>query len=104
MEFAQCQNCSGGISLVMIENSRKMSAHEWWQQNGYSTPMLRWLGMRALSQTVSASCSEQAWSEYDFIHNRRRNRLTKERADMLVKGHCQARLVRRMRDVNHRQK
>jgi hypothetical protein len=39
------------------------------------------------AQTVSAStsCSEQAWSEYDFVHSRRRDRLTEPYASMLVR-------------------
>ena len=60
--------------------------------------------MRALSQTVSASCSEQAWSEYDFIHSRRRNRLKKNYASLLVRGHNRARLIRRLRKVSFTEK
>ena len=60
--------------------------------------------MRALAQTVSASCSEQAWSEYDFVHSRRRNRLAKQYPSMLVRGHNHARLVRRLHAVDFEQK
>ena len=68
----------------------------WWQQWGKSTPALQFVAMRALAQTVSASCSEQAcnWSECDFVHSRRRNRLGKEYASLLVRGHNHARLAK----------
>jgi len=59
------------------------------------------VSQRALAQTVSASCSEQAWSEYDFVHSRRRKRLEKSYASMLVRGHNLSRLKRRLKKVKH---
>jgi hypothetical protein len=81
-----------------------MPGHTWWQQWGKSAPALQYVSQRALAQTVSASCSEQAWSEYDFIHSRRRNRLAKPYASMLVRGHNCARLKRRLKDVCYKEK
>ena len=68
-----------------------------------SSPVCRNEGTR-LAQTVSASCSEQAWSEYDFVHSRRRNRLGKRYASLLVRGRNHARLVRRLRKISFEQK
>ena len=65
---------------------------------------LQFVAMRALAQTVSASCSEQAWSEYDFVQSRRRNRLGKKYASLLVRAHNHARLVRRLRKISFEQK
>ncbi len=46
---------------------------------------------------VSSACScERNWSSYDFIHNRRRNRLTPARARDLVFVFTNGRLVRKM--------
>ena len=59
-------------------------------------------GRRALAQTIFASCSEQAWSEYDFVHSRRRNALKKGYASMLVRGHNYARLIRRLKKVDYK--
>ena len=81
-----------------------MPGHTRWQQLGKSAPALQYVSQRALAQTVSASCSEQAWSEYDFIHSRRRNRLAKPYASMLVRGHNRARLKRRLKDVCYKEK
>jgi hypothetical protein len=46
-----------------------------------------------LSQVSSACSCERSWSAYDFIHNRRRNRLTAARARDLVYVFTNGRLV-----------
>jgi len=50
--------------------------------------------MKVLSQPSSASSSEQNWSEYDFIHNKKRNRLHVSVARNLVYVHANMRLLR----------
>ncbi len=52
--------------------------------------------MRILSQPASASFAEQSWSEYDFVHNKRRNRLKTEVASKLVYVHSNLRLLRKV--------
>ena len=37
-----------------------------------------------LAQPASSSSAEQSWSRYDYVHNKRRNRLKSERASQLV--------------------
>lgn len=54
--------------------------------------------MTLLSQPTSACSCERNWSAYDFIHNRRRNRLTAARARDLVFVFTNGRLVRKMRE------
>lgn len=63
---------------------KDMVAWEWWDQYGYFWPELRYVAMRILAQPSSASSCERNWSTYDFIHNKRRNKLTLARADDLV--------------------
>ena len=60
--------------------------------------------MRALAQTTSASCSEQGWSKYDYIHSRRRNRLGVQITSDLTKGHNTARLARRFKKSRYEEK
>ena len=57
--------------------------------------------MRGLAQSVSASCSEQGWSEYDLVHCRRRNRLKTDYASQLTRGHNQARLIRKTKKIKY---
>lgn len=47
-------------------------------------PKLQRIAIRILSQVSSASASERNWSTYDFIHSKKRNRLTPNRAADLV--------------------
>ncbi|KAF8065964.1 RNF32 [Scenedesmus sp. PABB004] len=59
-------------------------AHQWWETYGQAWPEAQRVAVRVLSQVASASSCERAWSAYDFIHNKRRNRLTPQRARDLV--------------------
>ena len=104
-EFAEYENLTGMFTkeaLAKGVGKRAVPGHVWWQQWGKSTPGLRFVAMRALAQTAAASCSEQAWSEYDAIHTRKRNRLSKNKASELTRGHNQARLIRKLRQVDHK--
>ena len=103
-EYSAYQNSTGMFSSAVLALAKTQPAHLWWQQWGRSTPALQFVAMRGLAQTVSASCSEQGWSEYDVVHCRRRNRLHKEYASKPTRGHNQARLIRRMSRVSYEQK
>ena len=89
----------GIFGTEMAKSSAKtMSPHEWWNSFGSSTPQLKSLAMKILSQPASASSSEQSWSEYDFVHSKRRNRLKVKVASKLVYVHSNLRLLRRTRN------
>jgi len=103
-EYSQYQNLSGGFTSAVLALAETKPGHLWWQQWGKGTPALQFVATRALAQTVAASCSEQAWSEYDIVHCRRRNRLEKSYASNLTRGHNQARLIRRLSSLRHQQK
>ena len=101
-EYHMYKNKFGIFANSMVwEQAKSMPAHVWWQQWGGRTPAMQYLGMHIPSQTTAASCSEELWSEYGFVINKRRNRMGKERAAKLVRVHCNARLNRRMRKVNY---
>ena len=103
-EYGNYQNKRGVYTTAVIESSKNQPAHEWWQQWGKGEPTLRWVAMRTLAQTTSASCSEQGWNEYDFIHSRRRNRLDPAVASNLTIGHNHARLARKFKTFRFEQK
>jgi hypothetical protein len=48
-------------------------------------------------QVTSACSCERNWSAYDFIHNKRRNRLTTDRARDLVFVFTNGRLVEKLK-------
>lgn len=101
-EFSEYQNLQGSFSSAILAKAKGKPGHLWWQQWGKGTSSLQFVAMRALAQTVAASCSEQAWSEYDLIHSRRRNRLKPQYASELTRGHNQARLVRKVNKVAYK--
>ena len=65
---------------------------EWWLNYGSSSPILRKIAIRVLSQTSSSSGCERNWSTFALIHTKIRNRLTHIRLDKLVYVHYNMRL------------
>ncbi len=57
------------------------------------------VAMRVLSQVSSACACERNWSSYDFIHSKRRNRLTPARARDLVWVFTNVRLAAKMQSI-----
>jgi len=77
-------------------DARCTPAHHWWDTYGAQHPQLRKLVVYILSQVSSACSCERAWSAYDSIHNKRRNRLSPARARDLVYVFTNGRLVEKM--------
>ena len=62
------------------------AAHTWWLEHGAPIPeQLQHVAVIVLSQVTSSSSSERNWKEFEFVHNKRRNRLGFDRAKELVK-------------------
>ena len=80
-----------------------MKPHAWWSSYGQTTPQLRMLAMRVLSQPASASSSEQSWSQYDYVHSKTRNRLKVSVASKLVYVHCNLKLLSKLKNYNRYQ-
>jgi hypothetical protein len=89
-----------GAGIFGSEMARKSAmntpGHMWWASYGSSVPQLQKIAMRLLSQPAAASSSEQSWSEYDFVHNKKRNRLKTETASKLVFVHANLRMLNRI--------
>jgi hypothetical protein len=83
------------------EDARDMPAHQWWEMYGMHAPELQTLAVKVLSQVSSSSACERNWSAYDFIHNRKRNRLTPARARDLVWVFTNGRLADRLDTVDN---
>ena len=64
----------------------------WWQMFGATTPNLQKIAIHILSQPSSASGCERSWSMFEYIHLKRRNRLTVQRLNDLVFVHYNLRL------------
>ena len=70
---------------------------EWWLNYGESTPILRKIVMKVLSQTTTSSNCERNWSTFSFIHTKVRNRLTMQKLNKLVYIHYNIKLRHRQR-------
>ena len=101
IEMETFQSESGFFSKrdIVWKQAPSIPGHVWWKLYGSSCPTLQWLAMRILAQPTSAAAAKSAWSEFDFVFNRRRTRLDKERASKLVFYYCNARLMRKFQGM-----
>ncbi len=80
-QLAQFRNQEGLFGRPDIQAAmRAMPGWKFWQQWGQQVPELQTVGVTVLSQCSVASACERNWSTYDFIHSKKRNRLTPQRA------------------------
>lgn len=61
-----------------------VTPHVFWDQNGVELPSLRTAAMRLCAQISSSSVTERTWSNYDYVHNKRRNKLSAAKSEKLV--------------------
>jgi hypothetical protein len=95
-QFNLYQEGKGLFGSGMAQQSAtRMAPHSWWKSYGAATPQLQQLAMKLLSQPASAAAAEQSWSEYDFVHSKKRNRLKSSVASKLVYVHSNMRLLSR---------
>jgi hypothetical protein len=86
---------------VVREAAKTMAPQAWWAQFGSSTPELQRLAVKVLSQVSSASACERSWSTFEFIHNKRRNRLDPARANDLVYVFSNLRTTTRLQALDY---
>ncbi|EGZ25552.1 hypothetical protein PHYSODRAFT_404813, partial [Phytophthora sojae] len=64
------------------------SSFHWWDNNeqtyNSTFPKLVELARLVFAVTTSSAASERAWSIFDLIHCKKRNRLTKDKAEKLA--------------------
>lgn len=58
--------------------------HQVWEQYGDDTPELQQVAKMALATYCQASMCERNWKDHSLTHTKKRNRLSKTRAEMLV--------------------
>ena len=80
----------------VMEAAVKMPAYLWWDANGGSVPELQAVACIVLAQPASASICERINSEFAFVKDRRRNRLSHVKANKLVRIFHNLRLIKRM--------
>jgi hypothetical protein len=94
LQYAAFKAREGAFARAAAKQDAKvMPAHQWWVVYGAGAPELQRVAVRVLSQVASACACERNWFTYDFIHNKKRNRLTPTRARDLVYVFTNGRLV-----------
>lgn len=101
-QLAKYKNGEGTWGRPMVrESAKKLPGWKFWAEWGGECPELQSVANKVLSQVLCASACERNWSSYDFIHSKKRNRLTPERANNLVEVFSYLRLVRKVNDVEY---
>ncbi|XP_021851785.2 uncharacterized protein [Spinacia oleracea] len=72
----------GGSSAQRVV--KQMDPALWWMTYGDSTPELKKIAVRVLSQTTSSSNCERNWSMWSLVHTKIRNRLKYPRLHQIV--------------------
>lgn len=85
----------------VMDSAKQMPAHLWWDENGGSVPELQAFARMVLAQPASASICERINSEFEFVKDRRRNRLCHEKANKLVGLFHNLRLLPRMKKPDY---
>lgn len=105
VEFNAFRQGVGLFGRKSVQDSiGKVPAYSWWDMYGASTPLLQQLAVKVLAQPSSACACERSWSTMDFIHSKKRNRLTAKRAADLVFVYSNRRLLDRLETVGYTEK
>jgi hypothetical protein len=80
----------------VMDSAKEMPAYLWWDANGASVPELQAVACIVLAQPASASICERINSEFAFVKDRRRNKLSHIKANKLVRIFHNLRLMNRM--------
>ena len=84
---------------IAVDSMKEMPAVTWWRTLGSSTPELQKLAVRALSKCPSTSPCETNWSAYDYVVNKKRNKLKIEKANKLVYLNANLRFLEKFQKV-----
>ncbi len=68
---------------------------------GSECPELQSVAQKVLSQISRASVCERNWSTYNFIHNKKRNRLRPNMANDLVEVFSNLRLISKVNNIKY---
>ncbi|GBG85292.1 hypothetical protein CBR_g39860 [Chara braunii] len=79
-----------------------MHAALWWELHGGQEPRLQTIAKRVLGMWSTTSPCERNWSTNDFIHTKRRNRLSAESVEKLVFIHWNSQLLSASRRTDRR--
>ena len=68
----------------VVAYAAEYTALEFWKAHRALGRELAKVAVRVLGATSTTCAAERNWSDYDFIHNKRRNRLTSARCGIVL--------------------
>ncbi|DBB04928.1 TPA: hypothetical protein ACH3X3_15287 [Trebouxia sp. C0006] len=83
------------MSLTQDDSEHAIPTYQFWSEHGHEKPLLAKVAKRVTSMTSSAGACERNWSSFGFIHFKKRNKLSPERANDLVFVFSNLRLMSR---------
>lgn len=83
-----------GKGLVMSV-AQEMHAYQWWAEHGGDWLDLQTVPVKVLAMVSGAGACERNWSANNFIHSKKRNSVTTERANDVVYVFTNMRLEKR---------
>lgn len=93
-ELLNYNNKTGPFSLSMFwKTEATKNPINWWNGLQSEAPILGKLATKLMSIPASSAASERNWSNFGFIQNIKRNRLTNERTFKLVSIYANLRLI-----------
>ncbi|MCO5546691.1 hypothetical protein L7F22_000126 [Adiantum nelumboides] len=84
-----------GRATAKLRNTQ-LQPVSWWEKYGNSTPTLRRLAIRVLSQDCAVGPCERNWSTWALFHTKKRNKLTTLQLERLVFCNCNLQLLDRL--------
>jgi hypothetical protein len=101
-QLAKYRNSEGEFGRSFVKASaKKLPGWKWWVEFGSKCPDLQNMAQKVLSQISCASVCERNWSTYDFIHNKKRNRLRPNMANDLVEVFSNLRLISKVNNIDY---
>ncbi|CAB4443755.1 unnamed protein product [Rhizophagus irregularis] len=84
---------SGQLVKELLWYNNKIGPIDWWNGFQQEVPVLSKFAVKLMSIPASNAASERNWSNFGFIQNIKRNRLTNERTFKLVSIYSNLRLA-----------
>ena len=75
----------------------QMAGWDWWNQLGGEWPELQRVAVTVLAMVSGAGECERNWSALDFLHNKKRNRMSSKRAEDLCFVYYNNKLVEKLK-------
>lgn len=93
LQFTDFMLGTAPFDAATIAEAKDMPAHKWWALYGATVPELQRVAMIVLAAVSGAGEAERCWKAVDWIHCKRRNRLTAPRAKKLLRVYTSQQLA-----------